>query len=406
MAGGSENTSSQSSSAPAWVMDYGKSYLDKANDVSNTPYSQSPTQTVDPNATQNTAWDAIQNRALSGSPELSNAKGQLNTTLGGGYMGQGVSQNANAGAYNPQANSNWNPYGSAMNANAGVQNQQAGAANPFAQSSNPYLQQSIDAAQGDVVRNYNNVVKPQSDASAIRSGSFGNSGIQSQQLDEQNQLQQNLGNISNNMRSADYNQRAALNENATNRQYQAGAQTQANLFNAGSQQNQNQFNSGAQGVANQFNAGSQYAQNQFNAGQQYAGDQNNAFQAERGRQTAGLGQALGFANQDYTDANQLLQAGNQQGQFAQNQANQNYNWWQEGQNYPTNKLNTLGNAIGTVAGTGRTTTSTSPGTSAGAGLLGGGILGSQLGSGISDSNGGNYGGWGAGIGSLLGLFGR
>lgn len=333
MSGGSENTSSQSSSAPPFVMDYAKTYLDKANSVSNTPYQASPDQTIDPNAAQNTAWNAIQNRALSGSPELSNAKGQLNTTLNGGYMGQGVSQNA-----------------------------QAGAVNPYAQSNNPYLQQNIDAAQGDVIRNYNNVVKPQSDASAIRSGSFGNSGIQSQQLDQQNQLQQNLGNISNSMRSADYNQRAGLNENATNRQFQSG--------------------------------------------QQYATDQNNAFQAERGRQTAGLGQALGFANQDYTDANQLLTAGNQQGQFAQNDANQNYNWWQEAQNYPTNKLNTLGNAIGTVAGTGRTTTSTSPGTSAGAGLLGGGILGSQLGTGISDGSGGNYGGWGAGIGSLLGLFGR
>lgn len=284
--GSSENTSTQTSSAPGWVQDYAKDYIGKANDVSNTPYSQSPTQTVGPNSTQNTAWNAIQNRALSGSPVQSAANGTLKNTLNGDFL-----------------------------------------------NANPYLDSMVDKAQGDVIRNYNNVVKPNSDASGIRSGSFGNTGIQSQQMDETNQLQQNLGNISTQLR-----------------------------------------------------------------GQNYA--------TERQNQQSALGYAPQFAANDYNDANQLLQAGNQQGQFAQNAANQNYNWWQEGQNYPTNKLNTLGNAIGTVSGTGRTQTSTSPGTSAGAGLLGGGLVGSQLGGGISDGEGGNYAGWGTAIGSLLGMFGR
>lgn len=286
MSGGSSDTSTQTSSAPGWVQDYAKSYLDKANEVSNTPYSQSPTQAVGPNSTQNTAWNAITNRALNGSPVQSAANTTLTNTLNGDFL-----------------------------------------------NSNPYMDSMVDKAQGDVVRNYNNVVKPQSDAAAIRSGSFGNSGIQSQQLDEQNQLQQNLGNISTQLRGQNY---------ATERQNQQGA----------------------------------------------------------------LGFAPQFAANDYNDANQLLTAGNQQQAQAQNAANQNYNWWQEAQNYPTNKLNTLGNAIGTVSGTGRTQTSTSPGTSAGAGLLGGGLTGSQLGGMISDGSGGNYAGWGTAIGSLLGLFGR
>lgn len=287
MSGGSTNTTStQTSSAPSWVQDASKTYLDKANQVSNTPYQASPNQTVGPNATQNTAWNAVQNRAMSGSPTMSAANGTLQDTLQGKYL-----------------------------------------------NSNPYIDQVVNQAQGDVVRNYNNVVRPGQDAAMVRSGSFGNSGLQQQTANSDRNLQQNLGNISTQLRGNNYN-------------------------------------------------------------------------TERGNQQAALGFAPTFANQDYTDANQLLQSGNQQNQFAQNNANQNYNWWQEAQNYPTNKLNTFGNALGTVNGTGRTMTSTTPGTSAGAGLLGGGIVGSQLGSGIKDGDGGNYGGWGAALGSLLGLFGR
>jgi len=249
------------------VQDAGADYLGRARDVANVGYTPSPNQTVGPNAAQNTAWQAVQNRALNGSPVQSAANSTLTNTINGGFLG-----------------------------------------------GNPYLDSMVDKAQGDVVRNYNNVVRPGQDAAMIRSGSFGNSGLQQQTQDSDKTLQDSLGNISTQLR------------------------------------------------------GQNYAQ-------------------ERQNQQSALSMAPTFANQDYTDANQLLQAGNQQQQFSQNAANQNYNWWQEAQQYPTSRLNVLGNAIGTVQGNSRTQTSTTPGTSTAASIVGGGLTAAQ-------------------IGSLLGMFGK
>lgn len=263
MSGGSDTTTS-TSAAPPWVQDYSNNYLNKANDVSNTPYNQSPNTAIDPNAAQTTAWNAIQNRALSGSPVQGAANQTLQNTLQGGFL-----------------------------------------------NGNPYLDQMVNKAQGDLVRNYNNVTGPAIDAAGVRSGSFGNSGVASTALDSQNQLQQNMANIDMQMR-----------------------------------------------------------------GQNYA--------TERQNQQSALGFAPQYAANDYQDANQLLQAGNQQGQFAQNQANQNLNWWQQAQQYPTQQLNNMGTALNNVMGTSKTQTTTTPGPSTGA----------------------QIGGYGALIGSLLQQFGK
>lgn len=267
MSSGGNNTSTQTSSAPPWVQDASKGYLDRATQISDNPYTPSPNQAIGPNATQSTAWDAIKNRAIGGSPVQSAGNQTLTDTLQGKYL-----------------------------------------------DSNPYLDGIVNKAQGDVVRNYNNVVRPGQDAAMIRSGSFGNSGLQQQTMDQDQQLEDSLGNISTQIRGGAY---------ANERQNQQGA----------------------------------------------------------------LGYVPQAANQDYTDAQHLLDAGNQQGQFSQNQAGQNLNWWNEAQQYPTAQLNTLGNAIGTVNGTARTQTSTTPGTSTAAGIAGGALTAAQ-------------------IGSLLGLFGK
>ena len=60
---------------------------------------------------------------------------------------------------------------------------------------NPYLDQQVQAAQQSVLDNYNQAVKPQTEAAQVGSGSFGNSGLQQMQLAQQSQLQQNLGNV-------------------------------------------------------------------------------------------------------------------------------------------------------------------------------------------------------------------
>ena len=73
---------------------------------------------------------------------------------------------------------------------------------------------------------------------------------------------------------------------------------------------------------------------------------------------------------------------NWQNQFNQNQANQNYNWWQESQQYPRNQLNVLGNALGIGGGNSQTTNQ--PGPSRAGQFLGGALTGAQI---------GNYFGW-------------
>jgi len=76
--------------------------------------------------------------------------------------------------------------------------------------SNPYLQKNIDATMGDVTRNYQMAIAPQRASAMARSGSFGNSGQQQMQLEDQRNLGQTLGNISNQMRSADYAQQQQM----------------------------------------------------------------------------------------------------------------------------------------------------------------------------------------------------
>lgn len=257
MSGGS-NTTTSTQSSPGYVQDASMTYLNRANDLSTVPYQASPSQAIGPNSYQQTAWDAIAQRAMGGSPVMGAANDTLTKTLNGGFMG-----------------------------------------------ANPYLDDVVNKAQGDVVRNYNDVVRPGQDSAMIRSGSFGNSGLQQQTMAQDRQLQDSLGNISTQIRGG-------------------------------------------------------------------------AYDAERNRMQSSLGYAPQFAAQDYNDANQLLQAGNQQGQFAQNQANQNYQWWNEAQNYPKQQLGIFGQAINAVQGNDKTFTTQQPGQSPYAAALGGALTLSQL----------------------------
>lgn len=120
--------------------------------------------------------------------------------------------------------------------------------NPFLGQNNPFLQQRIDDASGDVVRNYNLAVKPNTESSMVNSGSFGNSGLAQLQAEQQRQLQSNLGRLSNDMRMQDYGQQQQM--------YQWDQGFNRGLFNDAFDQNQRMFenNMGLLGMENQFNA--------------------------------------------------------------------------------------------------------------------------------------------------------
>lgn len=98
----------------------------------------------------------------------------------------------------------------------------------------------------------------------------------------------------------------------------------------------------------------------------------NAYNAERQNQMSALGLSNSIANQDYTDIGQLASAGQAYQNQNQNVLDSNYQQWMAQQQYPTNQLNTFGNALRAVNGS--QTQSANPlaqligGASAGAGL--------------------------------------
>lgn len=122
-------------------------------------------------------------------------------------------------------------------------------ANPFLGMNNPFLQSNIDATLGDITRNYNLAVKPQTESAMVRSGSFGNSGLMQMQGEQQRQLADTLGKTASNMRMNDYRDQMGM--------YQWDQQFNKGLFDTAF--NQNQVNlgnvTGLLGMMDQFNKG-------------------------------------------------------------------------------------------------------------------------------------------------------
>lgn len=82
---------------------------------------------------------------------------------------------------------------------------------------NQYLQQNIDAAMGDITRNYNDAIAPGLTTQMVGSGSFGNTGNQAVTQNSLNDLTKNLGNTAASMRMQDYTAQQGLAENQLNR---------------------------------------------------------------------------------------------------------------------------------------------------------------------------------------------
>lgn len=102
----------------------------------------------------------------------------------------------------------------------------------------------------------------------------------------------------------------------------------------------------------------------------------NAYNTERGYQQNALGMAPTYAQQDYNDANALLQVGAQAQGFDQAQQNQNQQWFQDARQYPQQQLNSYLAALGLNPG--GTTTQTQPDPSTASQVVGGALTGSAL----------------------------
>jgi len=109
----------------------------------------------------------------------------------------------------------FNPYqymGFDMGANQAMQGRLPGQAGDLASKTltggflnqNPYLDSVINSTLGDVTNQFNTSVAPSMAATAMKSGSFGNTGYAEAEQNERNNLAKTLGGISSGMRSGAY----------------------------------------------------------------------------------------------------------------------------------------------------------------------------------------------------------
>lgn len=134
-------------------------------------------------------------------------------------------------------------------------------------ASNPYLDKSVSDSLGDMTKSYNMSTAPAYTSAMVRSGSFGNSGVDQMQQESQRQLQTSLGRQANNMRSNNYqfgqqlgqnqsqfSQNLGQNQSQFNDNFNRGTYNDA--FSQGQQQYQNGINLlGMQNTSNQQNLG-------------------------------------------------------------------------------------------------------------------------------------------------------
>jgi hypothetical protein len=119
--------------------------------------------------------------------------------------------------------------------------------NPYLSQSNPYLDSAISKAQGDLTRQYNLTTQPAYNSAMVKSGSFGNEGVNQMNQNAQKNLMDAQGNIDTSMRNADYNQRANLymqQQGIDNSNYWNNNNFNRSLYNDAYSQNMNNLTTG------------------------------------------------------------------------------------------------------------------------------------------------------------------
>lgn len=264
--GGGGGSSTTTQSIPEELKPLASAYGFKAQNLANQPYQgYGGQQVANPNWYQEVGANAITNRAVNGDQLMTQGN---NTIMAGLNSGNAATKNsygfANTGGYNAYA------------------------------GPNQYLQQNIDAALGDITRNYNDAVAPGLTTQMVGSGSFGNTGAQASTQNALNDLTKNLGNTAASMRMQDYTAQQGLQENQLNRNMQTS-----------------QFNAGL---------GNDYAARNDQMMQNY------------------LGLAPTYGNQAYTDASQLMKVGQQYQDNAQQNLDAQYQGYLDQQNLPYKQL--------------------------------------------------------------------
>lgn len=269
--GGGGSSSSTTQSIPTELKPLATAYSNKAMDLSNTPYQgYGGQQVADMNWAQENGAQAVYNRVFGGDALMDQAR---NTMQGGLASGNAATSLGNLGT-----------------------NKYAG--------QNQYLQQNIDAAMGDITRNYNDAIAPGLTTQMVGSGSFGNSGAQAATQNSLNDLTKNLGNTAAGMRMQDYTAQQGLAENQLNRN--------------------------------------------LTAAQDYAG-RNDQLKSQY------MNLAPTYGNQAYADADQLMKVGQQWQDNKQQNLDSQYQSWTDAQNDPYKKLAAMSGVFGSGLGNTATT---------------------------------------------------
>src|SRR6476659_7546064 len=107
-------------------------------------------------------------------------------------------------------------------------------------TSNPYLNQQVQDSLGDTVKAWNMVQQPAFNAAMVRSGSFGNEGVNQMNQYGQQQLQTSLGRQANDMRSNNLWQGLGFDAN----NYWQNQNFDRGVYNDTFAQNQQQYQNG------------------------------------------------------------------------------------------------------------------------------------------------------------------
>lgn len=267
-------------------------------------------------------------------------------------------------------------------------------------ASNPYLDKSVNDSLAATTRAYNNTTAPAYTSSMVRSGSFGNSGLQQAQDESARVYQDTIGKQANDMYSNNYQ----FGQSQAQQQNQFGRSLDQNnsQFGRNLDQNNSQFGRSLDQNQGQFSANLGQQQNQFGR----TLDQNQGqFSANLNQNQNQFGRSL---DQNMGQFNLNFDRGTYNDAFSQNQTNlgnafnligmqnqgnqQNLGFGTQIQNAPqnyyqgfANTANSIGNGFGSSQGT-----SSARGNPL-MGALGGAQIGSQIGSqfGGMFSNGSN-----------------
>lgn len=156
--GTQQTTSTTTPSIPDELKPLAHLYTKQATDYANTPYQSYGGQRyagLDPLQTQGIGM--VRERAFGGSETMDNAEGSLNQFIQGG-------------------------------------------------KTNPFLDRMVSKAQGSVVDQFNNMTKPQIEAAAVQSGSFGNTGYDQLMQQKQKVAANQMGDIATQMYGGAYGQ--------------------------------------------------------------------------------------------------------------------------------------------------------------------------------------------------------